>query len=107
MDARNLEDQRPRIEAAVKAVRKQIERSRRNDWWAWADLGMFLLLIGNEMEAMKVYRTFTEKGPQKKHFESAIKTLKTLETALNEIGSLLTASFGCAIAFLEQKKASI
>jgi tetratricopeptide (TPR) repeat protein len=103
LDANRLAEMRPRIDEAVRAVLEQTNRTRRNDWWAWADLGLFLLLQGDEAGALAAHMAFTEKGPQRPHFVSVIQSLHQLKGALERVGSPLVPSFKRVIEFLENK----
>lgn len=54
-DAGAVSAQRPFIEKAVSALLRQVDGERRNDRWAWADLGQCQLLLDDEASALKSY----------------------------------------------------
>jgi tetratricopeptide (TPR) repeat protein len=54
-DGAALVEQRPKLEAAVAAIGRQVRGDRRNDRWAWADLAQCQLLLGEQKAALQSY----------------------------------------------------
>jgi hypothetical protein len=101
-----LHELQPKAVEARDEVGRQLQGVRATQWWAWADLGLLNLLVGDYDGALQAYAQFGRAGAQSKDFKSTISVLEDLRRALpvGEIHDRLTG----AIAFLElqQRKVS-
>jgi tetratricopeptide (TPR) repeat protein len=55
LDPGNLSALVAEIEQTADLVRSQVDRTRRDQWWAWADMGLLSLLAGRPRDAMWAY----------------------------------------------------
>lgn len=69
------EPDRTAIEDARAIVRAQAEGPRRDDWWAWADVGILSVLLGDPAAAEQAYRMFSRLGARATDFDSAASVL--------------------------------
>lgn len=96
------------IREARESVQEQVEGKRRDEWWAWADLGMLYLLEKNHEgtqnlnKACGAYEQFKNKGARKHHFESSISVLQLLKEHLEEVNITTASQVQEAIAYLER-----
>jgi tetratricopeptide (TPR) repeat protein len=61
-DPNSLPTQRSQIEKAVAAISRQVRSDRRNDRWAWADLALCQLLLGDQNGAKQSYSRVRDLG---------------------------------------------
>jgi tetratricopeptide (TPR) repeat protein len=62
-------------------VQRQVDGTRYDQWWAWADLGQLYLLSGKNYEATKSYRNFIPKV-NSRALVSHLNVLRSLQAAL-------------------------
>ncbi|HEX3555069.1 MAG TPA: hypothetical protein VIA62_17740 [Thermoanaerobaculia bacterium] len=89
---------------AAETVDKQVEEKRREQWWAWCDVGALALLAGNSERAWEAYRRFKEKGALAKHFDSTIEVLEGLRDALKPVEPSISHSISDAIELLGRER---
>ena len=82
LDPMQLIYQRLKIIECLATIKKQIMGERRDQWWAWADLGLFKLLVGDNKGALEAYSQFKQKGARDIEYESAINVLSDLQKRL-------------------------
>ena len=81
MQARTAAQQHDPLRRAVAAIDRQVRGERRNDRWAWADLGQCQLLIGDLESAAKSYQRVRALGTEDA-LESIVAVLRRLAGAL-------------------------
>lgn len=108
LDRSYLKTGTPHIEEGVAKIQEQIKGTRRDQWWAWADLGLLYILLGNDDEATQAYRCFTRVGPRVRDYDSTLSVLNTLEkdlrTAQEPDFHVIANSIQGAIEYLETAK---
>lgn len=101
IDPLNLKKQQKEIREGIKLIQEQVRGKRKDQWWAWADLGLFNLLIGDDAEALKAYRHFTKVGARAQDYESTLSVLRELKDVLHETEATVAQSIENIIEFLE------
>ena len=101
-DPNNFTAQKTVIQNALEAVKKQVERKRSREWWAWSDLGQLYLLSGKIEEALQSYEKFKTTGARIQNYESTIAVLKELENALNTVDPFVSQGISKAMWYLEE-----
>jgi tetratricopeptide (TPR) repeat protein len=71
------------IEEARQLVEKQLQQTRRQDWWAWADLGTLALLEGNPRLAVSAFLRFREQGATAANCEKAATVVREIGEAVS------------------------
>lgn len=89
------------IEQAAELVRSQVDRTRRDQWWAWADLGVLSLLDGRQRDALWAYDHFAGSGARRGDYESTLTVLRELRTRLSRVQPKRAVEFAGAIEYLE------
>jgi len=69
----------PEINEAIDLIRAQVQGPRRDQWWAWADLGLVCQLGGRVREADEAYAHFRQAGARPADYESVLPVLKQLQ----------------------------
>lgn len=105
-DAKCLDTQGTDIQKAITTIQKQVEVKRRDEWWAWADLGLLYLLIGREIEAFQAYSRFQDTGPRARDYVSTLSVLDELAQALRPIYPRITKFIERVIQELKNNKPS-
>lgn len=82
IDPINLERELPKIQEGIMKIQDQVRGKRRDQWWAWADLGLLNLLMGNKRVALDAYEHFTQLGARTQDYESTISVLRQLRDVL-------------------------
>lgn len=105
LDPTQLETQRENIRSGIQTVQQQVEGPRKSQWWAWADLGLFQLLVGEWDAAIRAYAEFDNAGARAADYDSHIAVLNDLKTSFekhdrNEIKALIEK----AIDYLNRNK---
>jgi hypothetical protein len=96
----------PEIARARDKVRQQVEGGPRGkQWWAWADLGLLSLLVGDLNGALHAYAQFRRLGAGAMDYQSTINVLEDLQNVGS--GGAMTEWFAAAIAFLLSQKKSV
>lgn len=103
-DTDNLITLKTTIKEAAEIVQKQVERKRRREWWAWADLGELYLLCGESKEALRAYEMFTHSGAREPDYESQISVLNELASVLKSVNASVSEAILKAIEYLEKAK---
>jgi tetratricopeptide (TPR) repeat protein len=100
----SLHDQ---IGKAIELIRKQVNGKRRNQWWAWADLGELRLLAGRFDEAREAYREFRQRGPRAADYESTVAVLEELAKAVAGVDERVAAAITSTTDTLNESKPSV
>ena len=74
---------RNQLTSAVTTIQRQVNGERRNDRWAWADLGECQLLLGDLAEARKSYKRLRELGDADT-VQSVVAVLRRLAGAIGQ-----------------------
>jgi hypothetical protein len=104
IDPTQLPRLRDRIDEAAAVVQAQVERSRRDEWWACADLGLLSLLAGRSIDAQRAYESFRNTGARRTDYDSVLDVLRGLRARLQPSAPEVADSIGSAIAFLESSR---
>lgn len=110
IDPLRLENQQTkrRIQDGITTVQEQVRGRRKDEWWAWADLGLFNLLQGNKQAALEAYNQFGKVGARAQDYESTILVLDSLldrlQTAESPSVQSVVQSVGAAINFLNDNR---
>lgn len=67
------------IDNAIGLIQVQVEGPRRNQWWAWADLGLVRHLGRQVREAREAYEHFRQTGPRRVDYQSVLAVLGSLQ----------------------------
>lgn len=101
VDPRRLPVLVDEIGQAADLVRSQVDRTRRDQWWAWADLGLLSMLDGRQRDALWAYDHFAEAGARRTDYESTLTVMRELQTHLSGVYPEQAAAFIEAIEHLE------
>jgi len=82
-DPHTFGQNRKAVEDVRQRVEKQLQETRRQDWWAWADLGTLALLEGNAKMAVSAYLRFRDQGATSANCEKAATVVREIGKALN------------------------
>ena len=108
IDPTNLEEKRPEIQEGIKKIEEQVQGKRRDQWWAWADLGLFNVLMGNDEAAFNAYGHFTELGARAQDYESTLTVLSqlldSLQTSDTSTSKQVAQSINNVMVFLKENK---
>ncbi len=91
--------QRRSLRQAIEAIVRQVHGARRNDRWAWADLGQCQLLLGDVAAARASYARMRSLGDADT-LRSALPVLQRLQDALRERDPSIAAALAEGIAGL-------
>lgn len=89
------------IEQSAEHVRSQVDGTRRDQWWAWADLGVLSLLDGRQRDALWAYDHFAGSGARRGDYESTLTVLRELQDSLSRVQPERAAAVAGAIEHLE------
>jgi hypothetical protein len=89
------------VEEVLRILRRQVEGSRRGQWWAWSDLGLLSLLIGRQADADWAYDRYLDCKPRKVDITSTVDILHRLHRAVEPIQPDQAAAVGAAAERLE------
>lgn len=104
-DPKNLSSQRDLMDGAIKALEWQVTKGgRKNQWWAWADLGELYLLSNKGDEASTAYEHFRRCGPRAINYESTISVLRELEENVRESDPSISLGIAEAVKGLIKNK---
>jgi hypothetical protein len=87
------------INEAIDLIEAQVQGPRRDQWWAWADLGLVCQLGGRVREADEAYEQFRQAGARPADYESVLPVLKQLQAKFEP--SELATRLGETIRSLE------
>jgi tetratricopeptide (TPR) repeat protein len=104
LDPENLPALVGEIEQTADLVRSQVDRTRRDQWWAWADMGLLSLLSGRPRDAMWAYDHFADTGARRGDYESTISVLRELKAALSAAAPERSAELAAAIDNLDASR---
>jgi len=77
-----LINQKKEILEVLSKIQEQVKGKRRDQWWAWSDLGLFKLLSGDKQGALEAYSQFKQKGARETDYESTLAVLSDLQKQL-------------------------
>jgi hypothetical protein len=110
-DGASLPSLLPQIERGIQLVTKQVGTEelgpRGEEWWAYADLGMFYLLQGNLEDAKREYAKFRKKGAEERDYESTIGVLRSLHDSLSKADSSVAEIIDGAIDYLSRERPGV
>lgn len=90
------------ISRVAELVRVQVDGTRRDQWWAWADLGLLRLLEGRLADALWAYDHFTEAGARPADYGSTLTVLRQVRAELSPAPPGLLDDVSVAIDRLER-----
>jgi tetratricopeptide (TPR) repeat protein len=96
MKAADLADE---LRAAIGAIERQVKGNRRKDRWAWADLALCRLLLGQRDEALRNYERARDLGDEETIL-SIVAVLERLHTAVRQSDPGTAAYLSEAITLL-------
>jgi tetratricopeptide (TPR) repeat protein len=99
-DPGSFDYQKARIDEALKILHEQVRGKRKDQWWAWADLGLLTLLSGDLPAALEAYAQFRLVGARAQDYESTIQVLEGLSERLQESNAALSQRIKEAIQYL-------
>jgi tetratricopeptide (TPR) repeat protein len=82
-DPNTISQNHSEIEEARQRVEKQLQQTRRQDWWAWADLGMLALLERNPRLAVSAFLRFRDQGATPSNCEKAATVVREIGEAVS------------------------
>jgi tetratricopeptide (TPR) repeat protein len=90
----------------VRVIEEQVGGTRRDQWWAWADLGLVSLLAGDYDRAQRAYERFRSAGARAQDYHSTLAVLTQLEPIVRKQSVTLANAFAQATAYLEEQAAA-
>jgi tetratricopeptide (TPR) repeat protein len=93
------------INDAIGLIQRQVGGPRRDQWWAWADLGLLCLLARRLPEARAAYERFPQTGARRADYQSVLAVLGSLEERFRPSAPDLAAGLKGAIIYLESASA--
>ena len=84
-DPETFSQNHSKIEEARQLVENQLQLTRRQDWWAWADLGTLALLERNPRLAVSAFLRFREQGATPANCEKAATVVREIGEAVSFI----------------------
>lgn len=106
-DPRSLASLHDQIGRAIDFIWKQVNGKRRNQWWAWADLGELRLLAGRFDEAREAYGEFRACGPRATDYESTVAILEELAKTVAGVDEGMAAAITSTAGSLSEDKPSV
>lgn len=100
-DPARLPDLAGGIDGAIGLIQVQVDGPRRNQWWAWADLGLVRHLGRQVREARGAYEHFRQTGPRRIDYQSVLGVLRPLQRRFSPSVPELAAELDETIAKLE------
>jgi tetratricopeptide (TPR) repeat protein len=95
------------IDGAIGLIQVQVDGPRRNQWWAWADLGLVHHLGRQVREARGAYEHFRKAGPRRVDYQSVLAVLRQLQRRFSPSAPELTAELDETIGKLESWMAKL
>jgi hypothetical protein len=99
-DPAQLEALQPEIDETTLLIAAQVRGPRRDEWWAWADLGLLRHLGGQPAEARTAYEQFQRAGARPSDYRSVLSVLEPLRAAFQEPSPELAAELSTTIGLL-------
>jgi len=93
------------INQAIALIQVQVEGPRRDQWWAWADLGQLCLLDRRPREARDAYERFQQAGPRRVDYQSVLAVLDSLQEQFMASEPDLAADLDDTIKYLQSASA--
>jgi len=93
------------INHAIALIGVQVEGPRRDQWWAWADLGQLCLLGRRPREAREAYEHFQQARPRRVDYQSVLAVLGSLREQFMASEPDLAADLDDTIKYLESASA--
>ena len=90
------------LQVAISEMRAQLEGERRDQWWAWADYAVLLLLTGDTDQAFDAYARFESCGPTLTDYQAVLRVLRDLADALGTVDADMEASVWEAADYLSR-----
>jgi tetratricopeptide (TPR) repeat protein len=100
LDPGNLEAIQGDFLRAAEIVNKQVRGKRRDQWWAWADLGLLALLSRQPELALRAYQQYPSTGARSSDYASTIAVLQQCHDRLEPMDPGVASSINQAILFL-------
>lgn len=100
-DPARLPGLRKEIEDAIDLIQVQVQGPRRNQWWAWADLGLLCHLDGRVREARLAYRRFEQAGARPTDCRSVLEVVRSVEERVAPSEPQIAAGMAETIQALE------
>lgn len=97
IDPAQLPELADEIKQAAQMIRGQVDRTRRDQWWAWADLGLLSLLDGRQRDAQWAYQQFEASGARRGDYEKTLAVLRKLHTSLATVQPALATTIARVI----------
>jgi hypothetical protein len=95
------------IDKAIGLIQVQVEGPRRDQWWAWADLGLVCHLGHRVREARGAYEHFRQTGARRVDYQSVLAVLSSLEERFSEPEPELAAALRETIRSLESSSGEL
>ncbi len=90
------------INEAIDLIQAQVQGPRRDQWWAWADLGLVCQLGGRPRESGVAYEHFRQAGARPTDYKSVLPVLEQLQATFEP--SELATRLGETIRTLEAEE---
>jgi hypothetical protein len=87
------------INQTIDLIQAQVQGPRRDQWWAWADLGLVCQLGGRVREAQEAYEHFRQAGARPTDYKTVLPVLEQLRAKFEP--SELATQLGETIRTLE------
>jgi hypothetical protein len=100
-DPAKLDGLGPDINEAIDLIQAQVQGPRRDQWWAWADLGLVCQLGGRDREARGAYEHFQQAGARPVDYKSVLEVLESLSEKFQPSAPELAARFGETVQTLQ------
>lgn len=89
------------INEAIDLIQAQVQGPRRDQWWAWADLGLVCQLGGRVREARGAYEHFQQAGARPVDYKSVLDVLESLSARFQPSAPELSARLGETVQTLQ------
>lgn len=104
LDGAALAEVQPLVRQGIELVERQVAQHRGEQWWAYADLGLFYLLAGDLAKARQQYKKFRDKGARAEDYDTTKEVLAELRESLRQAGSPVAELIDQATAFLTRER---
>lgn len=95
------------IDSAIGLIQVQVEGPRRDQWWAWADLGLVCHLGRRLREARGAYEHFQQAGARRVDYDSVLAVLRSLRDKCDPVATELAAELEETIQHLESSSGEL
>lgn len=93
-DPAKLDELGHEINQTIDLIQAQVQGLRRDQWWAWADLGLVCQLGGRVREARGAYEHFQQAGARPVDYKSVRDVLESLSARFQPSAPELSARLG-------------